>query len=270
MTRHTQILVLLVSSLLALSACGGQTVATPPAELPVGTTWQWVGVTQAQPTGQPVISNPENYLLLLNKDFTYALKADCNTGLGQYTASGSSLTIKPAPFTPTDCGPQSLYQQYVQLLKDVASYTTEGDQLVLILKNDGGRMTFARSAATLGAGGTQNTQIVGVPWQWTDMQGRPAGSPVLLPEPGKYTLTLKQDGTFEAKADCNNTSGSYTIEGNNLTLVPGPSTMAACGPASLSQQYVTLLSTVATYTATGGRLLLTLKADAGTMVFVRA
>jgi heat shock protein HslJ len=262
-------LVLLVSCLLALSACAGQTVATPPAELPVGTTWQWVSLTQAQPTSQPVVSNPENYLLLLNKDFTYALKADCNTGLGQYTASGSSLTIKPAPFTPTDCGPQSLYAQYVQLLGNVASYTTEGDQLVLILKNDGGRMTFARSAASLGAGGTQNTQIVGVPWQWTDMSGLPAGSPVLLPEPGKYTLTLKQDGTFEAKADCNTTSGTYTIEGSNLTLVPGPTTLAACGPASLSQQYVTLLSKVATYTATGGRLMLTLKADAGTMIFVR-
>ena len=269
MKRHPQCLVLLVCSLLALSACATAPATTPPPELPVGITWQWVGLTQAQPAGQPAASDAQNYLLLLNKDYTYAFKAECNTGLGQYTASGSSLTILPAPITLTDCGPQSLYAQYMQLLGNVASYATEGDQLVLTLKNDGGRMTFARSAASLGAGGTQNIQIVGVPWQWVEMAGAPAGSQQLIPEPGKYTLTLKQDGTYQAQADCNTSSGTYTIEGANLTLVAGPATLAACGSGSLSQEYLKLLSNVATYASSAGRLLLSLKADSNTMIFAR-
>jgi heat shock protein HslJ len=263
-------LVLLITGLLALSACGGQAVATPPAELPVGVTWEWVGLTQAQQASQPAVSDPQKYLLLLNKDFTYAVKADCNTALGQYTASGSNLTIQPAPMTPTDCGPQSLYPQYVQLLANVASYTTEGDQLVLILKDNAGRITFARSAASLGAGGTQNTQIVGVPWQWVEMSGAPVGTAPLVPEPGKYTLLLKQDGTYEAKADCNNTSGSYTIEGSKLTLVPGPSTMAMCPPGSLSEEYLRMLGIVESYSTAGGQFILTLKEDVRSMIFRRA
>jgi heat shock protein HslJ len=255
----------LVCGLLALSACAAQAVAKPPAELPVGITWQWVGLTQAQSASPAAVLEPQNYLLLLNNDFTYAVKADCNSGLGQYTASGSSLTINPAPLIPTDCGPQSSYAQYAQLLREVASYTTEGDQLVLILKNNTGRMTFARSAASLGAGGTQYIQIVGVPWQWIET----SGNQPLLPEPGKYTLTLKQDGTYEAKADCNTSGGTYTIEGNKLTLVPGTATLVACGPGSPSQQYLSLLGNVATYSSSGGRLILTLKADAGTLIFAR-
>jgi heat shock protein HslJ len=258
-------LALLVSGLLALSACGARPVPTPPAALPVGVTWQWVGLNQAQSADQPVIQEPEKFLLLFNNDFTYAVKADCNTGLGQYSASGSSLTIHPVPITPADCGPESLYRQYAQLLANVGSFATEGDQLVLILKNDGGRMTFARSAASLGAGGTQGVQIVGVPWQWIDIGGAQA----FTPEPGKYTLTLKQDGTYEAKADCNNSSGTYTIEGDRLTLVAGPTTLATCGPNSLSEQYLSLLSNVATFSSSAGRLMLTLKADLGTMVFAR-
>jgi heat shock protein HslJ len=263
--RHLQFLALLVCGLLALSACAAQSAAKPPAELPVGITWQWVGLTQAQPAGQPVIPDPQNYLLLLNNDFTYAVKADCNSGLGQYTVSGSSLTINPAPLTPTDCGPRSLYAQYGQLLRDVSSYITEGDQLVLILKNNAGRMTFARSAASLGAGGTQNVQIVGVPWHWIETSGRQS----LHPESGKYTLILNQDGTYQAKADCNTSGGTYTIEGDKLTLLPGPATLAECGPDSLSQPYLTLLGNAATYSSGGGRLNLTLKADDGTMIFAR-
>ena len=43
-----------------------------------------------------------------------------------------------------------------------------------------------------------------------------------------YTITFNDDGTFAAKADCNQVSGTYTIEDNSvLTIVPGPSTSAS-------------------------------------------
>ena len=269
MNRCTQLVVLFACNLLVLSACGGPPVGAPPAALPVGTTWQWVGLTEAQPAGQSAVADPQNYLLLLNADSTYAFKADCNMGIGQYTATASSLTIKPAPVALSDCGAQSSYAKYLQLLGNVGRFETANDQLILILNNDAGRMTFARSAATLGAGGTQQMQIVGVPWQWTDLTGARPGGQQLLPEPGKYTLTLNQDGTYQAKADCNTVSGTFTIEGNKINLVPGPTTAAECGPNSLSQQYLTLLGNVETFSANAGRLTLTLKEDMGNMVFAR-
>src|SRR5262245_13673032 len=61
--RHIHFMVLLVYGLLALSACGGQVVA-PPADLPVGITWQWVSLSQGQGTAQPAVPDPQQYLLL--------------------------------------------------------------------------------------------------------------------------------------------------------------------------------------------------------------
>ena len=51
-----------------------------------------------------------------------------------------------------------------------------------------------------------------------------------------YTIAFEPTGTFSAKADCNQLSGSYTTTGSNgLTIVPGPMTLAACPPESLSR-----------------------------------
>jgi len=56
----------------------------------------------------------------------------------------------------------------------------------------------------------------------------------------KYTIEFNADGTFAAKADCNQLSGTYTTTPTGgLTIVLGPSTMAACPPESLAPQYVT-------------------------------
>ena len=43
-----------------------------------------------------------------------------------------------------------------------------------------------------------------------------------------YTIEFKSDGTFNAKADCNQLAGTYTTTGSGgLTIVPGPMTLAA-------------------------------------------
>lgn len=74
-----------------------------------------------------------------------------------------------------------------------------------------------------------------------------------------YTITFKDDGTFDAKADCNQVSGTYTIvDASVLTLTLGASTLAACGEGSLSAQYVQLLSDVKTYSIAEDQMTLTL------------
>ncbi len=74
-----------------------------------------------------------------------------------------------------------------------------------------------------------------------------------------YTITFNDDGTFDAKADCNQLSGTYTVvDGSVLTLTLGPSTLAACGEGSLSAQYVQLLGDVKTYSIAEDQMTLTL------------
>jgi heat shock protein HslJ len=60
-------------------------------------------------------------------------------------------------------------------------------------------------------------------------------------------------------------SGSYTLEGDALTIELGPATMAYCGEQSLDQQSLGVLGSVGGYTVQDGRLVLNLQDGAGRM-----
>lgn len=82
-----------------------------------------------------------------------------------------------------------------------------------------------------------------------------------------YTIEFKSDGTFNAKADCNQLGGTYTTTGTDgLTIIPGPMTLAACPEESFSSQYVEALGKAASYAVANGQLTITLS-DGGTLVF---
>jgi len=77
-----------------------------------------------------------------------------------------------------------------------------------------------------------------------------------------YTLTLAADGTFAAKADCKDVTGTYTSsESGSLVLVPGPISMIACPPGSFSDLYISGLGKIKLWAITSN--LLTLSNDSG-------
>lgn len=118
------------------------------------------------------------------------------------------------------------------------------------------------------------TGLVGTVWQWQEFQDSAEGdeaSNIRVPDPVKYTLTLRSDDGADIQADCNRLSWTYTLEGSRLTFnTLGPSTLAACGEQSLDQRYLERLGNTATYVMADGKLYLNLKTDAGNMVFVAA
>ena len=82
-----------------------------------------------------------------------------------------------------------------------------------------------------------------------------------------YTITFNDDGTWDGQADCNQISGTYTIEAEAiLTITLGPSTMAACGEDSLSDRYVEALVTTTTYSIAENQMTLTL-GDNGELLY---
>jgi len=117
-------------------------------------------------------------------------------------------------------------------------------------------------------------EIVGTTWQWQEFQDSADGDEanhISVGDPAKYTLTLKAGNKVEILADCNQVSWQYSLAGSRLTFDSiGPSTLAACGEASLDQPYLKHLGHTATYVFADGKLHLNLKADAGNMVFVPA
>ncbi|HVQ22219.1 MAG TPA: META domain-containing protein, partial [Candidatus Saccharimonadia bacterium] len=113
------------------------------------------------------------------------------------------------------------------------------------------------------------SSLVGT-WQWTASTEAVPASQSVVPDPQNYTITFAADGTYTGKADCNQIAGTYKVDGSNLTITPGQSTLAFCGDASLDTLYVAGLGKVATYAIAGDQVTMTFADDAGTMTFTKA
>ena len=91
---------------------------------------------------------------------------------------------------------------------------------------------------------TPTNTITGIVWQWTSVTEKSTSKTTTVPNPENYTIIFNTDGTITGKADCNSFTGIWSQQ-NGFTIKLGASTLAACGEASLDQQYLHLLSNVA-------------------------
>src|SRR3954453_11136803 len=84
--------------------------------------------------------------------------------------------------------------------------------------------------ATIAAACSGGSSLTGKTWQLTAITEKVPAFQGVVPaaDQANYTIQFEPNGTFTAKADCNQLSGSYTTSGSNgLTIVPGPMTLAA-------------------------------------------
>jgi heat shock protein HslJ len=125
-------------------------------------------------------------------------------------------------------------------------------------------LSFAAAAC---GGKTPDEPITDITWQWTSLRETESASLSVTPDPENYTLTLLPDGALSIKADCNMVSGSYAIDGSEISIELGPSTMAFCGEDSLDLQCLKLLGEVESYRLEDNQLVLELTGNAGEMVF---
>jgi len=107
--------------------------------------------------------------------------------------------------------------------------------------------------------------LTGTTWQWASITTPVEETDV--EDPSRYTILFNQDGTAEVKADCNNVGATYTTDDNNISITLGPSTLVACPPDSLDQEFLRNLENAAIYFFEEGDLFLDLFADSGTMRF---
>jgi heat shock protein HslJ len=109
--------------------------------------------------------------------------------------------------------------------------------------------------------------VAGPVWKWkisrysNDTQSVP-------PDPGHYTLQLLPEGHVSVRADCNRAGGVYRIEDHQITIDITHSTMAACPPDSLEQDFIKDLNAAVIYFIRDGTLFIDLKYDSGTMEFL--
>jgi heat shock protein HslJ len=95
-----------------------------------------------------------------------------------------------------------------------------------------------------------------------------AEGPILtIEDPSPFTLTLGDDGTLSARADCNRASGGYRISGTTLSIGPIASTKAYCASAPTDGQFLMLLDGENVIAGSGSTL--QLSSPRGTLRFVR-
>jgi heat shock protein HslJ len=123
--------------------------------------------------------------------------------------------------------------------------------------------------AMVACGSGSTSRLVGPTWQWTHLAENHPKHQTVVTDPTSYTLTLKSDGAFGARVDCNQLSGTYTTSDSSLTLKPGAMTAVGCGPNSLGARYVDLLAAVSSYSIDGKNMTMQLAHDAGEMGFAQ-
>ena len=107
-----------------------------------------------------------------------------------------------------------------------------------------------------------------VVWQWVQFSD-PSG-PITIDDPSQYTAEFMADGKVHVKADCNMGNGTYTTEGNSISIEIMAVTRAMCPPGSLSDQFLQNLNAASLYRLEGDNLMIDLQADSGTMEFAQA
>lgn len=107
--------------------------------------------------------------------------------------------------------------------------------------------------------------LTDVLWAWNELI-EPDGQSLII-NPDSYTLKFFPDGSLNIVADCNTGSGTYTLDGNAMTIQVGVMTQAACGDDSLHDPYLQYLNQVVGYNLADGYLALILADEAGQLGF---
>lgn len=215
---------------------------TPNGTAPsfMNTTWQWNALEVG--ANRTVINNSAQYTVVFRPNMTYALKADCNNGAGNYTVSGSELNLSPAAVTLAYCGEASKDQLFLTSLMHVSTYEIDRNgNLILNIREPVSRMIFSSANTTVA---NVSAPFVGANWRWI---GRSGTETIQVPNPNQYTIAFNATGTYAVKADCNVGSGNFTVDGTKVRINQGALTRAYCGDNSLDRTYLASLGRVTSY-----------------------
>jgi heat shock protein HslJ len=197
--------------------------------------------------------------------------AGCNTYSAPYSIDGDSVFIGMAATTRMMCAqPAGIMEQeaeYLAAIQKAATYKADSERLDL-LDADGRIMaTYTAQSETLAEPAQEAgiaPAIIGAPWQWVVTLY--SDDTKVIPENSEdYVLELLPEGQLTVKADCNAAVGTYTLKDMQLSMQVTASTMMACGPGSLSDQFIKDLNASQSYLMDGEDLIVTLKFDTGSM-----
>ena len=141
----------------------------------------------------------------------------CNRYRGTYTVDGDSLTIDAGGSTLIACPPpkDEIERAYLAALGDVASWSMDGEQLVLS-DADGNELLRYEVASIVG-----DWTVTGI----LDADANAISSPIAGTE---ITATFAEDGSLTGSAGCNNYTTSYEADEGEIAIEPVAATKKLC------------------------------------------
>jgi heat shock protein HslJ len=246
-----KIIVFLCICAVILAACASPASQTGGGDL-TGKVWALTELMGKPPVAGTGISAE------FGADGKVSGSAGCNRYSGAYTISGNSITFSsPLATTMMMCDAAVMDQEnaYLKALGDAKTYAVKGDQLTLIGANN----------TSLAVYKAQSQDLAGTSWEAVNYNNGKQAVVGLITDT-TLTADFGKDGVLSGKAGCNNYSGGYKTNGNQITIGPLASTMMACDqPAGVMEQeaqYLAALQSAATYQIEGNVLELRTKDDA--------
>ncbi len=224
-----------------------------------GTVWVLTGYNNGKGGFTSVLAGSE-INALFSTDGNLGGSAGCNQYNAGYTIDGAALTIGPAASTRMMCAePEGVMEQetaYLAALSSVAGFEITGSQLNLL---DAEGMKLAEYLAH---------PLIGEIWILSEIQYM-NDTQAVPANPQDYTVQFLPGGILAVQADCNQVSGTYTVNGVQLAIQLGASTKAFCGEESLDQKFLEGLAMSASYIVEGDQLFVATQMDSSIMNFVR-
>ena len=179
--------------------------------------------------------------LFFGEDNKAGGNASCNTYSGTYKVTGSSLTFEQMMSTMMACEPaiNEQEQSYLKVLGETKSYEVTGGNLTLKDASGNALAVFAPYQPSTLEGSWQAIAI---------NNGKQAVVSVM--NGTTVTAIFGSDGTLTGNDGCNNYNGTYTTDGDKITIGPVATTRMACEQAVMDQEtaYLNALAKAATYT----------------------
>lgn len=242
---------------LFLAACSGVTENTPvPApeqtaeaaqeqeqqSALLDTAWKVVSIGAEE----PVLAVPDSYPSVDFLGTRYTGYTGCNFFLGTYDVDGDALGMKTPAVTQGACENELLFRQediFLSALTATSSYEIDGDRLIL----------YVLDSPSLTLEPLEPVPFEGTTW---DFKFLGTGEAVWLPVIPGTSITAKFEGdTISGSAGCNDYSGAFTRDGNQMTFGPLAVTAMECpepeGIMEQEQRYLEALQrtgSIAQYT----------------------
>ncbi len=227
------------------------TLSTEEPSEPVSLTGAWT-LTSYGPTDTPTLAvEGANAELTFNADGTVSGSSGCNSLNGDYSVEGDQVTFGAIVSTRMACDGAIMAQEaaVLNVLTGTASYKVEGD--LLTITKDSNVLVLTRGVESTGE--PEGSDLLGA-WNLTSYGTTEAQSPALADvEAG---LTFNEDGTLTGTSGCNQFSGTYKVDGNEIAFNEIASTLMLCDTPLMEQEEAMsqMLSELTAYRIEGNTL----------------